>query len=44
MGWAMVVEKDSPLASWHGIVSDSFFSGVLFKFVNDDVVVGRYFA
>ena len=45
MGWAMVVEKDSPLVGWHGIASDSYFSGVLFKFVNDyDVVVGRYFS
>lgn len=30
---------------WHGIVSDSFFSGVLFKLCdNDDVIVGRYFS
>ena len=29
---------------WHGIVSDSFFSGILFRLVGDDgVVVGRYF-
>jgi hypothetical protein len=29
---------------WHGIASDSYFSGVLFKFINDcDVIVGRYF-
>jgi hypothetical protein len=28
---------------WHGIVSDSFFSGVLFKLGDDDTVVcGRY--
>ena len=45
MGWAVVVEKDSPLASWHGIQSDSFFSGVLFKLCDDDtVIVGRYFS
>lgn len=45
MGWGMVVEKDSPLASWHGIVSDSFFSGVLFKLCDDDtVIVGRYYS
>jgi hypothetical protein len=44
MGWSMVVEKDSPLASWHGIVSDSYFSGVLFKLCDDDtVIVGRYY-
>lgn len=30
---------------WHGIVSDSFFSGVLFKLCDDDTVVcGRYFS
>ena len=29
---------------WHGIASDTFFSGVLVRFVNDnDVIVGRYF-
>ena len=27
---------------WHGIVSDSFFSGVLFRIADDSVVVGRY--
>ncbi len=35
----------SQFAGWHGIVSDSFFSGVLFKLCDDDtVIVGRYFA
>lgn len=30
---------------WHGIASDSFFSGVLFRLVEDDqVIVGRYFS
>ena len=30
---------------WDGIVSETFFSGVLFRFVGDDeVIVGRYFA
>lgn len=30
---------------WHAIVSETFFSGVLFRLVgNDDVVVGRYFS
>ena len=29
---------------WDGITSDSFFSGVLFKWANDyDVIVGRYY-
>ena len=45
MGWAYTVEKDSPFADWDGIMSDSFFSGVLFKWANDyDVIVGRYYS
>jgi hypothetical protein len=45
MGWAMVVAEDSPLADWDSIVSETFFSGVLFRLVGDDqVVVGQYFA
>jgi hypothetical protein len=35
------------LVGWHGIVRDSYFSGVLFKFVDQDsdmrVVCGRYY-
>lgn len=31
-------------AGWDGYISDSYFSGVLFKFADDDrVVVGQYF-
>ena len=35
---------DSPLHEWDGFVSDSFFSGVVFKYTNDyeSVVCGRY--
>lgn len=45
MGWAMVVAEDSPLASWDSVVSETFFSGVLFRLVGDDqVIVGSYFA
>lgn len=31
---------------WHGVVSDSFFSGVLFKLVDDgdSVIVGSYYS
>lgn len=44
MGWAMVVAETSPLASWHMIVSETFFSGVLFRWgAEDTVIVGRYF-
>ncbi len=38
-------ECDNPaFAGWHGYMSDSFFSGVLVKYVNggDDVIVGVY--
>ena len=42
-GWALRVNEGSPLANWHSIVTDSFFSGVLFRFVDEDqVIVGRY--
>jgi hypothetical protein len=45
MGWAVVVAEASPLADWDNIVSDSFFSGILFRLVGDDeVIVGRYCA
>ena len=31
---------------WHGVVSESFFSGVLFKWVDDgdSVIVGSYYS
>jgi hypothetical protein len=33
-------------SDWHGIRSDTFFSGVLVKYTNDfeSVIVGRYFS
>jgi hypothetical protein len=44
MGWAMVVAEASPLADWHMIISETFFSGIVFRLVGDDeVIVGRYF-
>ena len=44
MGLAMLVAKDHPFAKWSAFISDSFFSGVLFKFDEDfeQVIVGRY--
>lgn len=43
VGWDMCVDADSPLADWNAIISESFFSGVLFRFKGEDhVVVGRY--
>lgn len=47
IGWAMNVEPDHPFAEWNAVISDSYFSGVLFKFVGEDldqVVCGTYFS
>ena len=37
---------DSPMYPWHGVVTESYFSGVLIKQCDDsnDVIVGRYFS
>lgn len=44
MGWAIRVHPGSPLCLFDSVESDSFFSGLLFRFVGEDqVVVGRYF-
>ena len=44
MGWAFYVDQNDPLAKWDAIISETFFSGVLFKFVEDDrVICGRYY-
>lgn len=44
MGWAIRVHPGSPLCLFDSVESDSFFSGVLYRFVGEDqVVVGRYF-
>lgn len=43
--WVMAVPKDSPLAWWHGVISETHFSGVVFRYVDDArVIVGRYYA
>ena len=45
MGWTMAVDKDSPLIKWNAIVSETFFSGVLFRFTDEDqIVCGRYYS
>lgn len=38
--------KDSPLSKWYGYMSDSYFSGVLINFSedNDFVQVARYYS
>lgn len=36
---------DSPLHQWDGFISDSFFSGVVFKYADDgNAICGRYVA
>ena len=36
--------KDSPLTEWDGYHGDSYFSGILIRFTEDDrVVMGQYF-
>ena len=44
MGWAIHVKPEEPLAAWHRIASDSYFSGMLFRFDEDfeKVIVGVY--
>lgn len=48
MGWAMYVTEDSPLASWAAVISESYWTGKLFRFVDDNgtpsVIVGSYHA
>ena len=42
-----VQDEAGELKGWHGYASDSFFSGVVVKFVDnstESVVVGRYYA
>ena len=46
MGWEMPVSKDHILADWHAILSDTFFSAMVFKFSEDweSAIVGVYYA
>ena len=51
MGFTMTVQPDSPFAPWEMIHSDSYFSGVVFKYVRDEfgpiweeVICGTYFS
>ena len=37
-------DKPNPFAGWGSYISDSYFSGILFRWVGDEIVVGRYFA
>jgi hypothetical protein len=41
----MRVNADHPFAKWDSLHGNSFFSGVLFKFVGDgEVICGRYYS
>lgn len=43
MGWAVKVHPGSPLCLFDSVTSDTYFSGLLFRLVDDDkVVVARY--
>lgn len=46
MGWACIVHPGEPFAQFDAINSDSFFSGIVIRFVDDgeSVIVGRYFS
>lgn len=39
------VAPESPLAAWHGVASDSYWSGIVVRYCDDNehVVIGRYF-
>ena len=41
----MRVENNDSLKDWHGYSSDSFFSGTLVKYIDDDsVIMGWYYS
>jgi len=42
----MRIDDNSPLKGWHGYLSETFFSGVVIKYCedNDQVVLGRYYS
>jgi len=41
----MVVQNNEYLKEWDGYSSDSFFSGVVVKIIDDDsIIVGQYFS
>ncbi len=45
VGWGMRVHPGSPLCLFDAIIGDSYFSGTLIRFVNDDqVVIARYYS
>jgi len=48
MGWGYAVDTDSPLVKWDSILTDSFFSAIVFRYVPDSdyeqIIVGTVLA
>lgn len=46
MGWAMRVHPGSPLCHFDSVITDSYFSGMLFRFVDnwERVIIGRFYS
>ena len=45
MGWAMRVHPGEPLARFDGVATETYFSGVAFRFVgSDSVLVARFYS
>lgn len=43
-GEFMVMTDMTHYPEWHGVLQDTYFSGILMKFVDDDsVIMGRYY-
>lgn len=50
--FSMSVDEDSPFAKWNAIQSDSYFSGIVFRYPKDDcgredfdhIICGTYFS
>lgn len=39
-----VIDESSPLSEWDAMLTETFFSGILFKFIDEDLVIcGRYY-
>ena len=39
-----VEDKEGPLAAWHGICGESYWSGKVIRHVYDGIVVGAYYS
>jgi hypothetical protein len=37
-------DTPDPFIGWHSYISETFFSGLVFRWIGDEVVVGRYSA